>query len=290
LKKLIVNADDFGLTSGVNRGIIEAHRCGIVTSATLMVNMPACEEAAALAQENKGLAVGLHLNLVDGRPVADPRQLPTLVDTSGYFFQRPRRLIKRLLLGRIRQAEVEIELRAQIEKGLKLLSEITHLDVHKHLHFHPLVLDVVLRLARAYGIKRIRWPRERGLSLAQALVGAGKSSGIIRQFVAAKTLSAFFALQERQVQGSGILRPDGCYGITYTGFLDARVLLRIIRSLPAGISELICHPGYDTRELNGVCTRLRSERERELRALTDPDVIAEISAQGITLINYSHLN
>ena len=155
LKQLIINADDFGLTEGINRGIIQAYNNGILTSASLMANMPAFENAVFLLRESPNLGVGAHLNIVRGKPILPKKTISSLVESEGNFYSFFQ-VLKRLLLSRFNFDEIESEFRAQIKKILSYGVCITHLDTEKHLHFFPSILKILLKLAKEFRINKIR--------------------------------------------------------------------------------------------------------------------------------------
>jgi len=148
MKRLVVNADDFGLTEGTNQGILEAHERGILTSTTLMANATAFDSAVELARRSPRLGVGVHLSLTGDRPVCDPTAVPSVVGDDGRFFRGPVELAQRMFAHKVHLAEVERELAAQIEKARRAGIEVTHLDGHKHVHMLPGVFPIVVRLAR----------------------------------------------------------------------------------------------------------------------------------------------
>src|SRR5215813_4743172 len=159
-KRLIVNADDFGLTAGVNRAVIEGHTRGVITSATLMANMPAFDAAVRLAKDHPSLGVGLHINITQGRPVADASRVGSLINDRGEFWGTSMAVFKRLLAGRLKIEEVVIELRAQIEKALNAGLRPTHVDSHKHTHALPQICEAIISTVKDYGINAVRLPRE----------------------------------------------------------------------------------------------------------------------------------
>lgn len=283
-KCLIVNADDFGLTAGVNRAIIEAHTRGIVTSATLMANMPAFDDAAQLAKEHPSLGIGLHFNITQGRPVADASLVSNLLDERGEFLGTTTSLVRRTFAGRLRIEEVVIELRAQIEKALNASVRLTHVDSHKHSHALPQVCRAIARTINEYGVGAMRLPRERWRFNARA-----NSFKLLGQSAGAFALSHLCRASETALRQSNVKTTAAFFGVTHTGFWDKRWLIDLIERLPDGASELMCHPGYDDDELGGVKTRLRASRVNELRLLTDPDVAAKLKEQGVRLINFFDL-
>ncbi len=289
-KRLIVNADDFGLTEKVNEAIVACHRHGIVTSTTLMANGGAFEHAVALARQTPGLGVGIHLNLTEGRPVSPPAAVATLVGEGGLLARSPGRLVGGLCSGGIRPADVERELRSQIEKVLAAGVPATHVDAHKHVHLWPSVFAVVIRLAREYRIPGVRRAVERPAGVMGLLRrNAGSRSALGKQCVAAWMMRAIACGSRRAVRRAGLKAPDCFFGITQTGFLDTVALREILCRLPDGVSEIMCHPGYVDEALRRTPTRLLAQREREAAALTDRGVRDLVAAMNIELIHYGHL-
>ncbi len=269
--RLILNADDFGLTAGVNRAIVELHRAGRLTSATLMARAAAIEEAIELAHSTPTLGVGCHVVLVDGEPQLAARELPTLADArTGRFHPTLGAFLARLLTGRICFREIEAEAAAQIallqSKGLRL----THIDTHKHTHMFPAVLRPVLRAARAAGIRAVRNPFEPRWSLRATPAAAGIQTGVRRAEVSLlRLLEPTF---RRIVAEEGFSTTDGAIGVLATGTLDAATVTSLLRNLPPGALgtgtwELVTHPGYNDRDLAQARTRLLASRETERQAL-----------------------
>ena len=290
MQRLIVNADDFGLTESVNRGILETHGRGIVTSTTLLANGAAFESAVALARASPGLGVGVHLNLSDGRPVAAPATVKSLLNGRGYFSSGPAELMMRMLSGKLSLAEVEREWRAQIEKVRGAGVAVTHLDGHKHVHMLPPVFPIAARLARDYDIRAVRLAVERPVRLAGLLRrNRGAATQLLKQYLQARAVAAVALDYREQLQQAGVRSPAYFYGLTQTGFLDAAELEAIFWNLPQGTSELMCHPGYADGALEQTRTRLLGQRERELDALTRPETRKVVAALGIQLIDYRDL-
>lgn len=290
MKQLIVNADDFGLTEGVNRGILRAHRTGIVTSATLLANGAAFDAAVAAAREEPRLAVGVHLNLTEGRPVLDPCRVPSLVNEEGEFYGQPLRLVGRILSRQVNRTEVERELGAQIEKVLHAGIGVTHLDGHKHVHLLPTIPPIVARLARQYGIGGVRLAVERPVGLGGLLRRQGTAAiTVVKQSLRARAFAGLAIEARTHLQLAGLAYPMYFYGLAQTGLLGRAALEAILRDVPPGSSELMCHPGYADSALSQTPTRLREQREIELNALTSPEILQLVSALGIQLINYRDL-
>ncbi|HEY3706288.1 MAG TPA: ChbG/HpnK family deacetylase [Terracidiphilus sp.] len=261
--RLIVNADDFGLTSGVNRAVLELHKAGVLTSATLMARAAATDEAIEIARATPTLGVGCHVVLVDGEPMQAAAQLLTLADSrSGRFHPKLGAFLRRLLSGKIVDAEIEAEARAQIQSLQKSGLELTHVDTHKHTHMFPRVLRPVLRAAKSCGIRAVRNPFERAWSVA-ATPGAPVARRL--QVRLLRTLESRFC---RIVAEEGFTTTDGAVGVVATGTLDQRAVASLLSALPPdGIYELVTHPGYNDAELAAAHTRLLTSRETEREAL-----------------------
>jgi hopanoid biosynthesis associated protein HpnK len=290
MKQLVVNGDDFGLTESINQGILEAHQRGILTSTTLLANGMAFDSAVALALDAPRLGVGVHLNLTEGRPVSDASAVSSLVNDGGHFFGGPAGLARRILSGKLRLDQVEREWRAQIEKVQAAGIAVTHLDGHKHVHMLPAVFPIAVRLARHCGIPGVRSAVERPTSLGGLLRRHGSASTtIVKQYLEARALALAAMNSRERLQRAGLACPKYFYGITQTGFLDGAELDAILRNLPEGTSELMCHPGYVDGALKETRTRLLAQRERELEALTRPEALSLVAALGIELIDYRGL-
>ena len=277
--RLILNADDFGLTAGVNRAIIELHQAGALTSATLMARAAATEEAIQIARSAPSLGVGCHVVLVDGEPAMPAQDLPTLADPrTGRLHPTLGAFLTRLFAGRIRSAEIEAETAAQIaslqSRGLRL----THIDTHKHTHMFPVVLRPLLRAAKAAGIRAIRNPFEPAWSL-RATPGA---PWIRRTEVS--LLRLFEPAFRRIVAEGGFSTTNGAIGVLATGTLNASTVNALLRNLPPGTWELVSHPGYNDADLARAHTRLLASRETEREALTSIDL-----GNQFELIDFSRL-
>ena len=278
MKHLIVNADDLGLTPGVNRGILRAFQNGIVTSASLLLTGSAFEEAVALARQNQQLDVGLHLTLVEERAVLGREFLPTLVDETGRFPRTSGEFFRRAFLGRINWDEVKREIAAQIARFQKTGLRLSHIDSHQHLHMFPPVFPIVRRLASGMdnvlirnsagpwrkwpGVRMGRWIQKLGLNLA--------------------------CLSARGLYAAPLLQmPDGMYGFEVSGCLTRSVLEQILRKIPDGLYELICHPGESDAETQTRYRHWRYHWAEELDALTAPETRVVLEQQGIALTSFA---
>jgi hopanoid biosynthesis associated protein HpnK len=278
LKQLIVNADDLGLTSGVNRGILQAFQDGIVTSASLLVTGHAFDEAVALARQNPKLDVGLHLALVEERAVLGRDALPTLVDETGRFPRTSAEFIRRAVLRRISWQEVEREIAAQIALFQNTGLRLSHLDSHQHLHMFPPIFQIVRRLTstmdhvwirnsagpwrKSPGVPIGRWARQLGLNLT--------------------------CLSARSLHGPCLPRtPDGMYGFDVSGCLTLPTLERTLRRIPEGLYELVCHPGEDDVDTRTRYSHWGYQWAEELKALTAPETQVVLKEHGIALTSFA---
>jgi hopanoid biosynthesis associated protein HpnK len=290
VRRLIVNADDFGFTAGVNRAIVEAHTHGIVTSSTLMANGRAFEDAVRLAKSVPRLSVGCHVVLIDGEPVLDARLLPSITSahsTGGRFRDRLQFFAVRALAGRLDSDEIEAEASAQIRKLQSAGVSVSHLDTHKHTHLFPAVLRPLLRAARGCGVRAIRNPFGPRKPLKSSELLARPS--LWTRYAEVRILSTLASTFRDSASRADLVTPDGTLGIVVTGALDEQLFLGIAAIVPEGTWEFVCHPGYNDDDLKAAKTRLRASRENELRVLTMPKARELLLRQGIDLISYREL-
>jgi predicted glycoside hydrolase/deacetylase ChbG (UPF0249 family) len=287
LRNLIVNADDLGWTEGVNRGIVEAHCHGIVTSASLLANGAAFASGVELARTTPGLGVGVHLNLSDGEPVAERELVTSLVNERGEMEGRPESLLLRLARRSVSLEEVEREWDAQIQKVRDLGVEPTHLDGHRHVQMLPGLFEIALRLAKKHGIAAARISHEESSLRAALSAGAKqKATVVMKQGVQARGLKLLAPDAREQAERAGIATADYFCGIAQTGELTRKGILRLLEILPEGTTELMCHPGYVDAELAKSATRLQASRQTEVEILTDTEIRNLVASQGIRLIDY----
>lgn len=267
---LIINADDFGFSPGITDGIVAAHRQGILTSTTLMTNMPDAPRAITLAGENPGLGVGIHLGLTQGRPIT--RNLRSLVDGGGNFCRGLPSVLAKASISHRARREVHREWAAQIEFALAHKLIPTHLDSHKHIHHWPPLAKITLELSRSYSIGFIRCAREvpiPGYRITPAYA----------------ILARLAAGLQRQILAAGLHTSDWFFGLSATGNMSTQTWLTLLQHLPPGIGEVMVHPGNPV----GLCrhdTRLLAQRALEQHALVDPAVKARCSALGVKLVHY----
>ncbi len=280
MKQLIINADDFGLSSAANQAIIKAWREGILTSTSLMVGGATFDEAVKLAQENSGLQVGLHLTLVQGRSVLTHAEIPGLVDAGGNFDNNPVRAgIRYFFLKELRtqlRREIEAQLLRFKESGLPL----SHIDGHLNIHMQPVVFAIVSELMARHGITSFRLTRER---LADNLK-------VARQRLLGKALDAFIFGQlarhcQPKLDQQQVYYTDEVKGLLNSGKMTEGYLLEALENIREGVTEVYFHPGCLP------CAELRKwmpdyDHQGELAALTSPRVKEKLGRLGITLRNY----
>jgi len=286
--RLIINADDFGLTPGINRAVIELHQAGVVTSATLMATGPAFEDAVKLALANPTLGIGCHLVLVDGIPISHPDSIPTLLGADAKTF-RPSILdfAQAALRRTIEQDDLARETQAQIQRIQRAGIDVTHIDSHKHTHVFPSVAETVFHIANRCGVASIRNPIEPRWSSSMA--------GSVGRRLGLRIFDVFAPPFERMTQEARAfgLIPDGTLGMAATGSMDAAMMRRMVDFLvahqPDSTFEMLCHPGYNDADLDRQTTRLRASREVEYAALLHAIPEYSRTEGGLELIHYGSL-
>jgi len=259
LKRLIINADDFGFTRDVNAGIVYAHRYGVLTSTTLMANGDAFDDAVRLAYETPGLDIGCHLVLVQGTSLLTGRPLP----------ESPGQFLRALAAGRI---DIYAELRVQIEKIRDTGIRLTHLDSHKHTHIVPSVFRTVIKLAQEFEIPYVRLPLDR----------TARFSRVPSQFA-----DRYY---RRLARGSNVKMTDHFLGFRLTGCLTEDTFAAALRNVEEGATEFMCHPGFLEADLIAARTRLKESRVRELDALISPRIRELMDAESIRLATFCNLD
>jgi hopanoid biosynthesis associated protein HpnK len=275
-KYLIINADDFGISTAVNRAVAKGWQDGILTSASLMVAGAACDEAVDLARQNPGLQVGLHLTLVQGRSVLNHRGFPSLTDSEGEFPYDPLQAGLRMYFLKPLYRQLRSEIEAQIEKFLATGLPLSHIDGHLNIHMHPTVFTVLCQLLPQYGISTFRLSRER----------LGRELRIAPRRPFGKALDAFIfgrlanrCLPELQLRSIGFAAE--VKGLLNSGCITEAYLLKTLDTLQEGITEIYLHPAETGSPL------LPEYRQAdELSALLSSRVQEKIRSLGIILSNY----
>jgi hopanoid biosynthesis associated protein HpnK len=278
MKRVIVNADDLGMTHGINRGIIEAHERGIVTAASIMATGCAFEEGVQLARENPSLDIGLHLSLTVGRPVSnDPNVIRSLAPTGAFRFGN-RDLLIHLILHKIPLSVLHREIQAQFKKAVDAGLHVTHVDGHESIHLFPGIRDAVFEMMKHYGIIFVRRSYER-IHLEEVW----KLRRWKKVF-----LNLFGLLLGRQIPGSGLRTTDYYYGSFDAGYLGKEKLVAMILDLREGTSEIMCHPGYRDESFDRICGG-RYLPDHELKALMDTEVQDLLHKRGVHLVSFKDL-
>ena len=290
MKNLIVNADDLGWTEGVNLGIAEAHRRGLVSSTSLLANGRAFASAVTVRRNHPDLGIGVHLNLSDGPPTAPAEAVRGLLNASGELQGSPASLLLRIAKRRLPFEEVEREWDAQIAKIKSAGFSPTHVDGHKHVHMLPGLFELALGLARKHAIGAIRIAHEE--SRLRSVLSRGstqKTKVLLKQGAQAHGLKILARDARDIAERAGIATSDYFCGIAQTGVMTREGVERLLETLPDGTTEFMCHPGYLDDDLRQSPTRLRESREQELEILTHPEIRKLVATKGIRLINYGSL-
>lgn len=283
MRQLIVNADDFGLAVPVNEAIEIGHRDGILASASLMVGAAAAADAVARARRLPDLRVGLHLVLVEGRPVLPPERVPELVGPDGAFRNDLAAAGLRFFFRPGARRQLEAEIRAQLEAFRDTGLRLDHVNAHNHMHLHPTVLGTLLRVGREFGLDAVRVPYEPPGASARA-------SGAPRLARAAATLALapFTGLLRSRLRRAHIKSNDYVFGLHDSGRMQEPLVLRQLRELPEGVTEMYFHAATAScaelvRDMPGYC------HELELAALTSPRVRAALGSLGIQTTAFGDL-
>jgi hopanoid biosynthesis associated protein HpnK len=270
-KRLIVNADDFGRTASINPAVIRAHRDGILTTTSLMVNEPACEQAVELARANPTLGVGLHLTLLCGHSALGPEQVPGLINGERQFTNNPAGAGFRYFFQRSLREQLRAEIHAQFAKFRATGLKLDHVNGHLHLHLHPVIFRMLMADAAALGIERVRLtfdPFRLNLRLASGRLGYRLLHVIIFHWLSARARPV---LRRRNFRCT-----DRVFGLLQNALVDEPYVLNLLAELPPGDSELYSHPSLD-------------EFRNEFEALVSPRVRERVKRLGVQLIRYQDL-
>jgi hopanoid biosynthesis associated protein HpnK len=270
-RRLIVNADDFGRSDEINQAVIRAHREGILTTASLMVNEPAAEEAIALARENPGLGVGLHLVLVCGRSALAPSAIPALVNAKSEFSENPAAAGCRYFFSSACRAQLRDEIEAQFKKFREFGLPLDHVNGHLHLHLHPVVFKILSDNAEAWGIRTMRLTRD------PFLLNAKLASGYWFYRLSHAAIFGLLSARARSVLDKLKIRyTNTVFGLLQNARVDDEYVAKVLPCLPPGDSELYSHPSL-------------SQFKNEFDALVNPSTQALVRRLGIQLIRYQDL-
>ena len=277
---LIVTADDFGLHRAVNEAVERAHREGVLTAASLMMAAPAVNDAVVRAHRTPGLRVGLHLVLADGWTTLPAQQVPALADARGHMdggmFSKGVRFFALPWVRRQLEAEIRAQFAAFARTGLTL----DHVNVHKHFHLHPNVLEILLRVGREYGACAVRIPAEPLWRTARAGDWLSAASSAL--------LAPSLALMKRRVRAAHMVHNDQVFGLSASGAMTEARLLDVVRSLPPGATEIYLHPATESGGV--IAPSMKDYRHaEEFAALMSPAVRTAIAAAGVPVGGFRDL-
>ena len=278
LTRLIVTADDFGLAEAVNEAVERAHREGILTTASLMVGAPHADDAVRRARLMPGLAVGLHLVVARGKPVLPPTEIPDLVDDAGRLNSNLVRAgFRYFFLPRVRR-QLQAEIRAQFDAFRATGLKLDHVNAHNHMHLHPTVLSIMLRVGGEYGMRAVRLP-------AEPVAAGGYRGGALLGWL---FLRVWIALMKARLKRAGIAFNRFLLGLRRTGAMDARRVRALLAAIPAGDGEIFFHPATGGwRDTDGDAANYRPADE--LAALIDPTIRKAIDDLAVRLIAFRDL-
>ncbi len=283
MKRLIVTGDDFGLAVPVNEAIVEAHRRGILTAASLMVGAGAAADAVRRAHSVPSLRVGLHLVVVEGRPLLPPEKVPDLVDRDGCFSRRLVRSGFKYFFQPPARRQLEAEIRAQFEAFRETGLNLDHVNTHNHMHLHPTILSLLIEIGNDYGMRSVRFPYEPPLrSWKASRRGLGSKTGwwIF--------LAPWLILMKRKLRRAGARMNDRLFGMADSGRMTRGLVIALMREVPHGITEMYFHPA--TRRCPEIDETMPEYRhEEEFKALTHPHVLAALKQNGISRCAFGDL-
>ena len=283
MKKLIVTGDDFGLAEPVNEAIVEAHRRGVLTAASLMVGGGSARDAVERAKEVPSLRIGLHLVVVEGRPVLAPEQVPDLVDRDGQFSRRLARSGFNFFFRPAARRQLEAEIRAQFQAFHNTGFALDHANAHNHMHLHPTILTLMIQVGKEYGLQSIRFPYEPPLRAWRAS----------RRELCSKIswwifLSPWLKLMKRRLRRAGAQINEYMFGMSDSGRMTRDLVIALLGEVPTGITEMYFHPA--TRRCPEIDRDMPKYRhEEEFKSLTHPLVLEALKRNGIQLCAFSDL-
>jgi predicted glycoside hydrolase/deacetylase ChbG (UPF0249 family) len=292
MRKLIVNADDFGFNKEITDGIILCHQQGCVTSTTLMANMLAADYAADRSKIYTNLSVGVHLNLTIGVPLSNLQHISSLIDSNGQFFNY-QRFRRRLVSGKIQKKHIENEFSAQIERTMELGISPTHLDSHHNIHVFPKVFLIVVKLAKRFKIERIR--TNRGFYFVDKSGSCNIKLHILGLKVNIKRLPKSLYYEGLNVATGlvGLRTPNrkiGFYKLISASFLkyDLDSWQRFLSNLPQGVNEFVAHPGLMS---NDILDRpeYRKKRVEEFKLMSNAETRKICENKDIYLVNFTSI-
>jgi len=280
-RRLIINADDFGLCTGINRAVEQAHRDGVLTSATIMANMPAAEEAAAIARKLPGLGAGVHLNLTEGAAISKEGSVKCLVNSKGNFAMKPYMLSGLSMVSHKIRKAIRAELSSQIQWVIDKGIRPTHLDSHKHIHCFAAIFTIVCDLARRFNISAIRWAFEPKYVTKAPWPLTSKQA---RNNAAIVRTMAWINSKQRPY----FIRTGGLLGLAHIGKTDVNFFRAVSLYCKTEVIEVMTHPGND-EGLSAKETGMVKQRQDELKTLCDERTKRYLKEANIRLIHYGQL-
>jgi chitin disaccharide deacetylase len=283
MKKVIVTGDDFGLALPVNEAIVGAHQSGVLTTASLMAGEIFAQDAIEKARQHPSLKVGLHLVVVEGRPVSEPNRIPDLVDNNGCFSSNLTRAGFKYFFHPGIRRQLEVEIRAQFESFCRTGLALDHVNAHNHMHFHPTVLRLILKVGKEYGLKAVRLPNEppiRSWKAAKKSPGSRMCSWIF--------LYPWLCVMKGLLRNAGVRHNDFLFGMADSGSMTLDLALAFIRTLPAGVTELCFHPATG-RSAEIDSTMPCYQHQEEFKALTSKALMNSFQQSGVQRIAFSDL-
>jgi hopanoid biosynthesis associated protein HpnK len=269
VKKIIVTGDDFGLSLRINEAVEEAHHRGILTTTSLMVGLRATSDAVERARQFPSLKVGLHLVLADGFPLLPPENIPNLVDRRGRLSSSLITAGMNFFFDPKAKQQLEAEIRAQFEAFRKTGLLLDHVNTHHHMHLHPTVSGLVLKIGRDYGMRAMRLPYEPLLPSWRA-----SRNDLLRRMGTWLLLSPWVSLLKKKFKRARVYSNDFVFGVNDSGHMNLDLVLRFLSRIPPGVTEIYFHPGGDTKELE---------------ALTHPAVRQALLSSQTQTISFSDL-
>lgn len=283
MKALIINGDDFGASKSINRAIIMAHREGILTSASLMVNGNAFDDAVVLAKRNPSLSVGIHLVLVQGKSTLSPREIPDIVNSAGYFSNNSVLAGLKYFFIKSMKKQIEKELRAQMEKYISAKLEITHINSHLNIHMHPTIFNIVLKLAEEFGVRNIRLTSDKfflNLKLDRGALTYKLAHSLIFNLLA--------TINKKKLRKHGFRFADVVYGLLQSGNMHESYVVSLLNNLKNGISEVYFHPDSLPSE-NWIGREANYKYVEEFQTLLNQKIKRMIEENSIRLVDYSFI-
>jgi len=269
-KKLIVCADDFGLTKGINKGIVSAYSEGIVTRTSIIANGDAFDHAVLLSGKNKGLKVGIHLTLIEERPINEPKNIRSLIGEDGKLHANYRIFVLRYALRKIDVNEVYAEWESQIKKVLSSGIVINHIDSHQHLHMLPGIFEKTLDLASKYKINKIRIHYHNIVDIRT-----------VKEFL----LAFLSSMHRKRVLNSGISTAEHFWGLQHGGNTSESDIIKFIDNVKFGTTEMMCHPGYADNKYCQKYGHWKYNPEEELKVLTSDLIKEKLKDKNIKLVS-----